>query len=325
MKGTIGSRILNRSIVRHIPSDETNQAAAGRDYAIIGEDTGSGDFIIAADGYSSRGVMAVIRAVNNLSMSGAAAEKLMISIVAGEGIAEQTIRDEMYQVNEYAKKKGFRVVGGNTVLSGEGEQISFTVTAFGRAEKSVTEGLLRKPESGDKLITLGFAGEYGASVIYDCKCDELRNRFSESYLKNYEYSREKADISSVAEILIKSGVSMLHDVSFGGIYRTLYEIGEYSGCGLDIIHEGIPIKQSTIELCEFYNINPYLLLGTGGVVAVVKKEKLEKVTDSLTKSGLDFMISGELTNDKKMAVRSENYNMNRSLNMYEGDEIYKVL
>ena len=321
MRGTIGSRILNRSIVKHIPACGKNRASAGRDYSVIDENREENEYLVAADGYSSEGVMAVIRAVNNLSVSGAATERIMISIVAGEEIKEQTLRTEMQRITEYASEKGLIIAGGNTVCSGPGEEISFTVTAFGRT-KCITD---YKPKPGDKIIMYGSAGEYGANVICRKNKEKLKERFSEYYLQCFDFPMEKTDISEMLIAAADFGEIMLHDISFGGVYRALYEMAEFSGCGVDIIHENIPIKQSTIELSEYYNINPYKLLGTGGALTIVSPDRVDEIRQLLTGFGRDISVIGELTADKAMTVRSELYNMNRSLTMYDGDEIYKAL
>ncbi|HBZ03644.1 MAG TPA: hypothetical protein DEO83_07540 [Lachnospiraceae bacterium] len=321
MNGTIGSRILNRSIVKHIPGCGMNKAVMGMDYSIVSEDAGSGSILVAATGYSSQSVMAIIRAVNNLAMSGAAAKRLMINIVAGTDVAEQQLRDAMKIAVEYASSKKLIIIGGNTVCQGEGSGISFNVTAYGWVN-TLPE---RRFKPGDKVIVYGNAGQYGASVICRKKRNKLLERFAEPYLKCYEFTEDMADISRVGIEAIKLGASLVHDVSFGGIYRSLYEISELSGYGMDIIHEGIPIKQSTIELCEFFNLNPYMLLGTGGAVIVSSPDKLPEIEEYLSSTGVDYGVAGELTKDRAMTVRSTVYEMRRSLTMYEIDEIYKTL
>ena len=102
-------------------------------------------------------------------------------------------------------------------------------------------------------------------------------------------------------------------------------MSEYTGLGVDILHEKIPILQSTIELSEFYNINPYQLLGTGAMVAAFPEEKEDSIKSLLTSEGLIYDVAGVFTTDKSRVVHSENYHMSRSLGFYESDEIYKVL
>ena len=326
MKGTASSRILNRSIVKHIPAYGAGRASAGRDFAILEESEGSGQTMVLAEGYSADSVMAYLRAKNNLAMSGADSESITVSIVAGEDTPESTLRSEMLKLTDYAREKGIRIIGGNTVYSGKGEEAAFTVTAYGKTEAAVIRQLTSKPEAGDSIIIFGNAGQYGASVIAEKKRDELKVRFPESYMECFSFPIEKLDVSGAAKMLIKAGAVMLHDISFGGVYRALYDIADYSGLGLKILHECVPIEQSTIELSEFYGINPYMLLGTGGLIAVARPDLPEDLLEQISQTtGLPCRTAGKLTTDKKCEITSEVYDMRRSLGMYEEDEIYKVL
>ena len=59
-----------------------------------------------------------------------------------------------------------------------------------------------------------------------------------------------------AATAVKSGVSAMHDVTEGGIYGALWELAEASGIGLVIDLKAIPIRQETVEICEYYRLNP---------------------------------------------------------------------
>ena len=55
----------------------------------------------------------------------------------------------------------------------------------------------------------------------------------------------------------------MHDVTEGGIFGALWEMAEASGVGLEIDLKKIPIRQETVEVCEFFGVNPYLLISSG--------------------------------------------------------------
>ncbi len=55
----------------------------------------------------------------------------------------------------------------------------------------------------------------------------------------------------------------LYEVCEGGIYAALWKMAQESGVGLEIQLRQIPIRQETVEVCEFLNINPYQLLSGG--------------------------------------------------------------
>ena len=73
-------------------------------------------------------------------------------------------------------------------------------------------------------------------------------------------------IRSEAAVAAKSGVAAMHDLSEGGVFGALWELGQCSGVGLEIDLKKIPIRQETIEICEFFDLNPYKLLSGGSLL-----------------------------------------------------------
>ena len=60
----------------------------------------------------------------------------------------------------------------------------------------------------------------------------------------------------------------MHDITEGGIYGALWEVAQASGVGLEVSIEDIPVRQHTIELCEFFDLNPYQLISSGSMLIV---------------------------------------------------------
>ena len=86
---------------------------------------------------------------------------------------------------------------------------------------------------------------------------------------------------------MKSGVRAMHDVTAGGIFGALWELAEASGVGLDITLKKIPIRQETVEICEFFDINPYQL-ASGGSLLMAAEDGNRLVMD-LAKEGIPAM------------------------------------
>lgn len=295
----------------------------GVDYALL-DDTSSQLCFIAGVGYSDRDeYMAYIRAVNNISTAGARSDRIMVSLQAGQECEEQRVRTIMKRLTDIARNEGVAISGGNTVISGDGQDCTITITAYGKTSRDTLKQLNVKPVSGDKIIIIGDAGAYGVYKISSIRHEKLRERFSEGYLSSI--CEPELRISRICEALIRGGVLYIHDVSYGGIYRALVELAEYSGLGIDVMHAGIPIRQSTIEVCEYVNINPYELIGTGGVVALCRESQLGELCEVLDSEGIEYSVAGELSDSGERIVHSEDYRIRRNLNYYEGDMIYKVL
>ena len=331
MRGTAGTRTLSRSVIKHINKCEYPGGEIGDDFSVLGCNETDGSALISAIGFADiagdmhKTELAFIRAIDNLVLSGATPDSVQIQINAEADCPEQSIRDEMHFISEYLKTRGVRIAGGNTHYFGEGQDYSVSITAYGRSDN---EKLYKKREKiipGDRVVVSGTAGRYGASLICHYKKEELRSRFAESYLMECLMDKAELDISQVAKHMIDAGAVYLHDVSFGGIYRTFLEIAEKSGFGIDIEHESVPIRQHTIEVCEFMNINPYLLLGTGSVAAVVHEKDLEEFEARLRECEIPYSICGVITEDKKRLIHSAKNDMRRSITLYDEDEIYKVI
>lgn len=344
-RGTVGTRVLERSIIKHVKKEGTTGVSIGSDYSIVDkcpQREGENHIQVVSQGFSDEnykisdgiiilnnscsevnvGELALIRALNNLSTCGAVPSEMLINIQTGGDCSEQSLRDEMNRLSQQAKERNLRIIGGNTVYSGEGEGYSVTVTLFGYADptdpKSVSiVGKESKPQAGDKVIIIGEAGHFGASLLAAENMEKIRERLSDSYISGAMISPQQLEIKDSADALLEGGAYYLHDVTFGGIYRTLLEISEYTGMGIDIIHEMIPIRQDTIEICELLGKNPYEISGTGSVVGVCHAADEETVRSELERRGIRYSVAGELTLEKKREVRSLKGKMSRSLTYYE--------
>ncbi len=226
-------------------------------------------------------------------------------------------------------------VRGTTSLADS--QYSVLVTVYGMAEEKQVQKLTNKSalKPGDKVIMAGSAGLYGARVLVEKNFEKLSERFAPTYLrgvlnpdraipKNSERFLDY-EISNLTQAMIAGGAKYIHDVSFGGVYRTFYETSEWSGLGIKIVHEHVPVRQDTIEICEYMNINPYELLGTGAVICVCGAENLEQMEESLRGALYEYSVVGELTQVKARVVVSCRNDMKRSLGMYAEEPLLTSL
>ena len=202
---------------------------------------------------------------------------------------------------------------------------------------NAASGLLRKPAPGDRVYFLGEVGCLGADLLARGRREELHRHFPESYIETMEYGVEDYSVQEKAAAALEAGAVFLHDVSNGGVHAALYQLAEAAGCGIHVRHEGLTVRQSVIELSEALEINPYLLLGTGGLLAVVPEDTAVEFERSMTirktqpdadpgadgRSGGSFpwAYAGQLTKEKARLVTAENFHMERYLNLPDGDAL----
>ena len=351
-KGSISELVLKRSVLKHVRRDKDvviNGAAIGNDASLIKIDDNE---ILTASGYAdsfeigsgatdkteiSVMDMAFIRACNNIYASGGSSVTAEITVTLGASKREGCIRKMMNDIAVYAAEKGISIIGGDTKISGvlKDDAVTVSVRVIG---KKVYE--TDKIKAGDRLIICRNAGSYGASNLVTEHRDRLSGKLPESYLDEAIIKdKEYFDISSLSAAAYGSGAKYVHDISFGGIYTAIYQSTDRASLGVKVIHENIPVDQKTIEISEALGINPYLLCGTGGLIAVCSPEHEEEVLKKLSatlyqKEGInpgddisgichpEVKSAGEYTKEKLRYITSEVYKINRVIDLPDGDSIF---
>lgn len=124
-----------------------------------------------------------------------------------------------------------------------------------------------------------------------------------------------------AAVAAANGVSAMHDVTEGGIFGALWEMAEASGVGLEIDLKRIPLLQETVEICEFFDVNPYELISSGCMLMAA--EDGNTLVRELEKAGIPAVVIGKATagNDRIIVNEEER----RFLEPPKTDELYKVV
>ena len=332
-----GGRLLQQSVLKHIrrrADGIVEGAALGYDAAIFQ----SGDSLIL-QGIGAQptlrfdetasltaGEAAWITAENQLAACGVAMYRgtmVQVLLAAGMSCPEERIRREMQRISALSTERSCPIVGGNTVFHGRGDSLLIQVVMT--AHLAADRNQRRKPAAGDRVFFLGETGCLGADLLARRCREKLRERFSESYIASMEAEKQRFSTIEMSRIAYESGAVYLHDVSNCGVHAALYQLAEAAGTGIRIRHEGLLIRQSVIELCEALGINPYQLLGTGGLLAVVPAEKAEDFASKLREAGISCGDAGELTKEKAKVIHSEDYPMERYLNLPEEDALDVVI
>lgn len=127
-------------------------------------------------------------------------------------------------------------------------------------------------------------------------------------------------VLSEAKVAVSTGVAAMHDITEGGIFGALWELAEASDVGLEIELKKIPLKQETVEICEFFGINPYELISSGSML--MASDDGNRLVLELKKAGIEATVIGKATegNDRVLINGEER----RFLEPPKTDEIYRV-
>lgn len=171
------------------------------------------------------------------------------------------------------------------------------------------------------VVMTKWLGLEGTAVVTDQKLRELRTRYPMPLLEEAASFARYLSIIPEAATAAKSGVSAMQVVREGGIFGALWELAQESGVGLVIDLKKIPVKQETIEVCEFFDANPYKLLSGGSLLFTTNKGM--KLVELLEQQGIAATVIGKTTqgNDRILVNEEER----RFLEPAREDEIYKIL
>ncbi len=344
--GKISESILKRSVLKQIEkvhSEVLKGAGVGEDCAFLpwekhddNKDAESGGMAVSTQtvalGISDAAFLAVMAAANNLAAAGALARTVTLAVTLPEGAEEILLRELMEQALDCCRKLKIQIVGGHTEVSRSVRQPVVTATVIGEYQKNaVLKDAEKEKQAAGKtdvyspagldIVVSKWIGMEGTSIIAKEKERELLKRFPPVLVKMAGEQREYLSVASEAATALKSGVYAMHDVRNGGIFGALWEISRKLGVGLCVDLKKIPVRQETIEICEFYNLNPYELI-SGGMLIMLTRDG-QRLAEDLENKGINGIVIGS-TNDgnDKIIVNQEEI---RYLEPPVPDEINKLL
>lgn len=173
--------------------------------------------------------------------------------------------------------------------------------------------------TGSQIVMTKWAGLEGSAVLAERCYERLRKRYPVGLIEEAAGFVRYLSVLEEAAAAVKSGVSALCAVAEGGVYRALWTLAERAGAGLEIDLKKIPIRQETVEICNFLDINPYELAGNGSLLCVTGQGEALALT--LSRQGIPAAVIGALTKDNDRVI--QNGEERRFLEPYREDGIYK--
>lgn len=323
--GKVPVNILKRSIINEIKQKNKEVfkgAGVGADYALL-RLKALEDIVVTTNIYeasnSLSAALAVYKAGNNMACSGAVLIAVTVSMTLPVEFQESELKAYMKAMDDAAEKLQVEIAGGDTRISENVQVPILTVTGIGRvsAENSMEE---RKVCAGQELVVSKWIGMEGALLIVNAKEEELQNRYPYAMLDRVMAMEHEMTVLLEAATAVKSEVSAMHDLSEGGILGGLWEFVGKHGVGLEIDIKKIPVKQEVIEICEYFELNPYALRSGGSLLMAVNNGS--NLVWELNKLGIEASVIGRITDGNDRIIR--NQEETRYLDLPQADEIYKM-
>lgn len=323
--GKLPENVLKRAVLKktnNVRKEVLIGAGVGEDCAALklAEDEA---LVISTDPITGTakdiGKLSVYITVNDIACSGAEPFGIMLTILLPDKSLEEELREIMSDVYDVCHELNIQVIGGHTEVTRVVNQPLISITGVGKVRENKllkTGGI--KP--GMDIVMTKAIGLEGTSIIAKEKYSELVNHFNKEMIdRAADFDKEilvVEDAKAVREL-----ASSMHDVTEGGIFGALWEIAEASNVGLDIDLKKIRVRQETIEICEYYGINPYKLISSGSLLVAGIDGKA--IVNALSEQGIDATIIGKATdsNDRRLINNDEI----RFLETPQKDELYQVI
>ncbi|MBE5960794.1 MAG: hypothetical protein E7256_05315 [Lachnospiraceae bacterium] len=326
--GKVKHTIVDRSIVKnlkHTRKEVLEKPGVGVDAARIEMETGSTivTAIATVAGKDRFGMdLAIHRAVNNVYVKGGRPIGVSLAITFPEFAEEARLKEVMERANIVCAQLGIDIIGGHTTVLKAVKEMVITVSAIGEAAVSNEEYKVDRSQTKDADIVLTkWVGMEATILLTNAKMQELNTRYTKTFLEGgsrlYEHLSLKPEMDAIKE----ESYLFLHDVGEGGIFGALWELGEYLHAGMEVNLKNIPMKQETVEVCDFYDLNPYMLQSGGSMLIVTKAAG--KLIDKLEQAGIKAAVIGHLTDGNDRIVKNEDET--RFIEPFRFDEIYKAL
>lgn len=323
--GKVPENILKRSVFKKLTVKRPEvlvHAGVGEDCAVLAP---SGDaLVLSTDPITGTakdiGRLAFHITANDIASSGAELIGILLTIIFPPGSTEEELKQIMEDVTQLAHQYNVEILGGHTEVSAAVTQTLVSVTGVGRVTQGemITTGGL---QAGQDLVVTKWIGLEGTAILASEREEQL---LAELPADLVETARSFASLLSVvpdSKVAVETGVSAMHDVTEGGIFGALWEMASASGVGLEVDLRKIPIRQETIEICEVFDINPYMLISSGAML--IGTDHGTQLVEALKRAGIHSAVIGRATEGHDRVVL--NGEERRFLEPPKTDELFRAL
>lgn len=261
------------------------------------------------------GIYALASVVNALAADGVKEPKVQVRIM----IPSYAYKSRIHTMEKIMKKacegRGIELQSITSERNNVITQSMVVMTGCGVC----TEANEYKAEANDIVLTK-WIGMEGMLRILEEKEAELKTRFSTSFLKQISSYKSQIFAQKEIEIAHKNDVKYISQVGEGGVFAGLWNLAKEMGRGFEVDLKKIPVLQETVEVCEFFRLNPYQLTSAGTMLMIA--EDGERLVEVLAEQGIEAVFVGKLTdNNDKVLKNGEEI---RYLDRPAPDEIMKV-
>ncbi|MBO7357785.1 MAG: hydrogenase maturation factor [Lachnospiraceae bacterium] len=316
--GKVSETVFKRSILKYAGKQHENILMGmhvGSDCAVFSFD-GNTVTMSVVNQFSETPEELITRLLNKYAAENAKIKAVAINLLLSEDTEESFLKDFTDRVSKALKSCGAAIASVNASVSIDVKETKIVITGIGEADRLKKN----KVKAGDDIVITKWIALEATEKIAHIKEAELNQKFPAKYIYDAKNFDKYLSVIPEAATAVKSDVTAMHYLSEGGVFGGLWEFAESEGVGLSIDLKKIPIKQETIEIFNYYDLNPYLALSGGSMILTARDGNA--LVFKLKEQGINAVCVGKVTASKDRVVISEDFT--RFLEPSKEDELYKI-
>lgn len=324
--GKLPEPILIRSVlkqVKHRREEVLVGPAVGQDCAIVQVEPDE-VLVMSTDPITGTvkdlGSHSIHITANDLAASGAEPIGVMLTVMLPDTVEEPEVKKMMQEAEATCKKLNMEVLGGHTEITNVVRQPLISVTGVGKIKKSRVITTLQVQPEQDIVVTK-WIGLEATTILAKEREEELRKRFPAGIVDTAIGFDRFLSVVPESRIAMEHGVTAMHDITEGGVFGALWEMASGAGVGLEVDLKKIPIRQETVEICQYFDLNPYQIMSSGSMM--IAADDGHELVRKLEKAGIHAAVVGRTNAGNDRILR--NGEDVRYLDKPQPDELYKVL
>lgn len=322
--GKVSQTVLKRSVLKQIHGSGGERILPAASYEMCGCIESSADRTVVSSStmYGNSihlPVYAIAKTVNDLATRGARPSGVGLQIVLPPDVHESRLREMAEEAARAGRAHAVQILTADVQVSPAVRTAVISVHGVGVQKREETV----EPEMGcpgQDIVLLGWVGLEGSLRLFDEKKEELSGRFVPAFFHPLEKLRDEIFALEAAVSARKAGVQAMQQISEGGILAALWELAEAAGTGLSVDLRQMSIRQETVELCEFYRLNPYQLTSNGSILMAAADG--QELCDRLNGQGMKASLLGKLTDSREKVIL--NGDEKRYLDRPAPDELTRI-
>lgn len=269
----------------------------------------------------SIGELAINGTVNDLAVSGARADALMVTFILEAGLPADELEAEVRAMARAAQAAGVFVAGGDTkvVEHGKADRMYITTTGIGHPIPGLALDA-RSVKVGDRILLSGPIGDHGVTILLargdlDLEAD-LRSD-----------TRSVAPFVEALARAVGSSVRWMRDPTRGGVATSLNELARDCRLGVVVREEDVPVRDAVRGACELLGLDPLHIANEGQFLAVVAPEAAEAALAAVraVPGGEAACLIGEMRAEPVAAMLAvTRYGASRIVDMLVGDPLPRI-